>query len=67
MRIPFYKQAETDDPLVCPYDGSELLVSEFGETYVCEDHYHDVSAFDAVLKSEYFKKRGKSRDNGGVR
>ena len=55
MSVAYYKQDE-DNPnlvLVCPYDGSELLVSEFGERYVCEEHYHDVLSEDAITRESW--------------
>lgn len=53
--IGYYRQDEQnpDHVLVCPMDGSELLVSEYGERYVCEAYFHDVAPYEAVTRAEY--------------
>ena len=65
MSIAYYKQDE-DNPdlvLVCPYDGSELLVSEYGETYICQDNHHEVGVFDAMTRQSYRLQRSNTMED----
>ena len=53
--IGYHRQDEQnpDHVLVCHMDGSELLVSEYGERYVCTAYIHDVAPYEAVTRAEY--------------
>lgn len=57
MSVGYLKQDEEDSDLVlvCPIDGSELLVSEYGGSYVCKANFHEVSPDLAITRETYLK------------
>jgi len=40
---------------VCPYDGSDLLISEYGDNYLCKENHHILTYFDVISRQTWEK------------